>query len=85
MAKGRVALDSIGYSTTNVIPEAQIVALMHLIEVLKSVFFIKNFGGHREYPAQGSEGKICPGNIGTELIRNIGAKTELLPPPAPQE
>lgn len=84
VAKGRVALDSIGYSTTNVIPAAQIDALMHLIEALKSVFVIKHFGGHREYPGQGSEGKICPGNIGMELVRNIRAKTQLLPPPAPQ-
>ncbi|AIS15062.1 N-acetylmuramoyl-L-alanine amidase [Pseudomonas chlororaphis subsp. aurantiaca] len=85
IAKGRVALDHIGYSTTNVIPAVQIDALMHLIEALKSVFFIKNFGGHREYPGQASEGKICPGNIGMELVRNIRAKTKLLPPPAPKE
>ncbi|WLI11672.1 MULTISPECIES: peptidoglycan recognition family protein [Pseudomonas] len=85
VAKGRVALDSIGYSTTNVIPAAQITALMHLIESLKSVFVIKHFGGHREYPGQASEGKICPGNIGMELVRNLRTKTQLLPPPAPQE
>ncbi|MGY2292903.1 N-acetylmuramoyl-L-alanine amidase [Pseudomonas sp. SDO528_S397] len=85
VAKGRVALDSLGYSTTNVIPAAQITALMHLIEALKSVFVIKHFGGHREYPGQASEGKICPGNIGMELVRNLRAKTQLLPPPAPQE
>jgi hypothetical protein len=85
VAKGRVALDHIGYSTTNVIPAAQIDALMHLIEALKSVFIIKNFGGHREYPGQASEGKICPGNIGMELVRNIRAKTKLMPPPAPKE
>ncbi|AZD90267.1 MULTISPECIES: N-acetylmuramoyl-L-alanine amidase [Pseudomonas] len=85
IAKGRVALDHIGYSTTNVIPAVQIDALMHLIEALKSVFVIKNFGGHREYPGQASEGKICPGNIGMELVRNIRAKTKLLPPPAPKE
>jgi hypothetical protein len=85
VAKGRVALDSIGYSTTNVIPAAQITALMHLIDALKSVFVIKHFGGHREYPGQASEGKICPGNIGMELVRNLRAKTQLLPPPAPQE
>lgn len=84
VAKGRVALDSIGYSTTNVIPAAQIDALMHLIDALKSVFVIKHFGGHREYPGQASEGKICPGNIGMELVKNIRAKTQLLPPPAPQ-
>lgn len=85
VAKGRVALDSIGYSTTNVIPDAQVVALMHLIDALKSVFVIKHFGGHREYPGQASEGKICPGNIGMELVRNLRTKTRLLPPPAPQE
>lgn len=84
VAKGRVALDSIGYSTTNVIPAAQIDALMQLIDALKSVFVIKHFGGHREYPGQASEGKICPGNIGMELVKNIRAKTQLLPPPAPQ-
>jgi len=85
VAKGRVALDSLGYSTTNVIPAAQITALMHLIDALKSVFVIKHFGGHREYPGQASEGKICPGNIGMELVRNLRAKTQLLPPPAPQQ
>lgn len=85
VAKGRVALDSLGYSTTNVIPAAQITALMHLIDALKSVFVIKHFGGHREYPGQASEGKICPGNIGMELVRNLRAKTQLLPPPALQE
>ena len=85
VAKGRVALDSLGYSTTNVIPAAQITALMHLIDALKSVFVIKHFGGHREYPGQASEGKICPGNIGMELVRNLRAHTHLLPPPAPQE
>lgn len=63
----------------------QIVALMHLIESLKSVFVIKHFGGHREYPGQASEGKICPGNIGMELVRNIRTETQLLPPPAPRE
>ena len=85
VAKGRIALDSLGYSTSNVIPAAQITALMHLIDALKSVFVIKHFGGHREYPGQASEGKICPGNIGMELVRNLRAKTQLLPPPAPQE
>jgi hypothetical protein len=85
VAKGRVALDTLGYSTTNVIPAAQITALMHLIDALKSVFVIKHFGGHREYPGQASEGKICPGNIGMELVRNLRAKTQLLPPPAPQQ
>ncbi|MEN1831463.1 N-acetylmuramoyl-L-alanine amidase [Pseudomonas lijiangensis] len=85
IATGRSVLDSLGYSTTSAIPEVQITALMHLIQSLKSVFVIKNFGGHREYPGQGAEGKICPGNIGMKLVRNIRTETNLLPPPAPQE
>ncbi|WP_248807348.1 N-acetylmuramoyl-L-alanine amidase [Pseudomonas sp. MWU13-2100] len=84
VATGRKALESIGISTTNVIPDTQIDTLLHLMEVLKSVFFIKRFGGHREFPGQVSEGKICPGNIGMELVRNIRTKTQLLPPPRPQ-
>lgn len=52
-----------------------------LVSALKNVFVIKHFGGHREYPNQLSEGKICPGNIGMELVRNIRSKTQLLPPP----
>lgn len=85
VAKGRVFLDSMGYGSTNLIPAVQIVALMHLIESLKSVFVIKHLGGHREYPGQASEGKICPGNIGMELVRNIRIETQLLQPPAPRE
>lgn len=85
IAKGRVFLDSVGYSTTNTIPPVQIDALMHLIYSLKSVFIIKHLGGHKEYPGQTSEGKICPGNIGMVLVRNLRIKTRLLPPPAPQE
>lgn len=85
IATGRTVLDSLGYSTTSEIPAIQINALMHLIDSLKNVFVIKNFGGHREYPGQGAEGKICPGNIGMELVRNIRTQTNLLPPPAPQE
>lgn len=85
VAAGREALDYVGYSTTTVIPDVQIDALLHLIDAIKSVFFINIFGGHKEYPGQASEGKICPGNIGMELVKNIRSKTQLLPPPAPQE
>jgi hypothetical protein len=83
VAKGREALEFIGYSTTNVIAAAQIDALLYLINALKSVFMIERFGGHREYPGQDRDGKICPGNIGMELVRNIRIKTQLLPPPNP--
>lgn len=82
---GRVALDSLGYSTTHTIPAPQIIALRHLIDSLKSVFMIKHLGGHREYPGQANEGKICPENIGMALVRTLRAQTQLLHPPASRE
>ncbi|WP_256596184.1 hypothetical protein [Aquipseudomonas alcaligenes] len=42
---------------------------------------IKHFGGHREYPGQLKDGKICPGNIGMELVRAIRSNTGLMFPP----
>ncbi|MDB6141773.1 MAG: N-acetylmuramoyl-L-alanine amidase [Pseudomonas sp.] len=83
VAKGREALEFLGYSTTNVIPATQIDALLCLIDALKSVFMIERFGGHREFPGQDRDGKICPGNIGMELVRNVRTETQLLPPPKP--
>ncbi len=59
------------------------VALTHYLGDGAVPIDIKHFGGHREYPGQASEGKICPGNIGVELVRNLRTKTQLLPPPAP--
>ncbi|MBX8556125.1 PAAR domain-containing protein [Pseudomonas cichorii] len=34
-----------------------------------------------EYPGQQNAGKICPGNIGMELVRTIRTKNQLLAPP----
>jgi len=81
VAWGRQGMGFLGVNTTNAIPGPQIDSVLTLISALKSVFVIKHFGGHREYPNQLSEGKICPGNIGMELVRNIRAKSQLLPPP----
>jgi hypothetical protein len=77
----RQGLEGIGFSTTSRILAEQITSLLNLIDALKSVFVISRFGGHREFPNQAAEGKICPGNIGMELVRNIRIKTELLAPP----
>lgn len=84
VALGRESLEYLGISTTNTIPTAQIDALLNLISALKSVFVIKNFGGHREYPGQTAEGKICPGNVGMDLVRAIRTRTNLLSPPNPR-
>ncbi|VVO08721.1 N-acetylmuramoyl-L-alanine amidase [Pseudomonas fluorescens] len=77
----RETLETFGISTTNKIPTPQLDAAINLITALKSVFVIKHFGGHREFPNQAAEGKICPGNIGMKLVKNIRSKTLLLAPP----
>ncbi|MCC6076708.1 peptidoglycan recognition family protein [Pseudomonas sp. GCM10022188] len=79
---GRETLEGFGVNTTNAIPPLQIEAAVNLLSALKSVFVIKRLGGHREFPGQAADGKICPGNIGMELVRNMRAVTGLLPPPS---
>ncbi|MEN1834461.1 PAAR domain-containing protein [Pseudomonas lijiangensis] len=81
VAFGRKVLEAIGFNTTNIIPASQIDATLNLITALKCFFFIKHFGGHQEYPDQQNAGKICPGNIGMELVRTIRTKNQLLAPP----
>lgn len=82
---GRIALNSLGLYTSYPIPTAQIEATVNLITALKSIFVIRRFGGHKEFPGQKGDGKICPGKIGMKLVKNIRTQTKLLPPPAPWE
>lgn len=79
---GRKTFEGLGINTTNAIPPLQIDAAVNLVGALKSVFLIKRLGGHREFPGQAADGKICPGNVGMEFVRNLRVATGLLPPPA---
>lgn len=81
IALGRIAVEAIGLNTTNQIPDPQVDALLDLITALKSVFEIQHFGGHREFPGQRADGKVCPGNVGMELVHKIRTQTQLQPPP----
>jgi uncharacterized Zn-binding protein involved in type VI secretion len=81
VALTRKILDSAGISTTNKIPAPQANATLDLVTALKSVFAIKHFGGHKEYPGQDDDGKTCPGNIGMKLVQRIRKKNQLLMPP----
>ena len=82
VAFGRKTLDSLGYGTTNRIPKQQWEATSSLITALSSVFLIRHLGGHKEFPHQKSNGKICPGNIAMEMIQALRGNTNLLPPPS---
>lgn len=74
--------ETTGYDSVQTIPSRQIDALIALIGILKSVFNISVLGGHIEYPKQ--TGKICPGNVGMELVRVLRSQSGLLSPPRPQ-
>lgn len=82
VALARQALEAINGNMDQKIPAIQIDTLLNLIQALTSVFRVTTLGGHREFPMQAGEGKICPGNIGMELVRNLRIKTKLLRPPA---
>lgn len=81
IAFARRALSKTGINTTNQVPQPQADAVMALATTLTNIFNINFFGGHREFPKQtGNVGKICPGNIGMELVKEIRKKTGLHSP-----
>ncbi|MCV4284114.1 peptidoglycan recognition protein family protein [Pseudomonas capsici] len=83
VALTRQTLETLAGKMDQKIPDIQIDALLSLIQALTSVFRITTLGGHREFPMQAGEGKICPGNIGMERVNNLRIKTKLLRPPSP--
>lgn len=82
VAFARQALETFNGNIDQKIPAIQIDTLLTLIQALTSVFMVTTLGGHREFPMQAGEGKICPGNIGMGLVRNLRIKTNLLRPPS---
>ncbi|EJM51155.1 N-acetylmuramoyl-L-alanine amidase [Pseudomonas sp. GM49] len=78
----RQALETMHGNMDQKIPAVQIDALLNLIQALTSVFRVTTLGGHREFPMQAGEGKICPGNIGMDLVRILRIKTQLMQPPS---
>lgn len=68
------------FSATPVAPEAQIDSARKLIFILSEFFPIKILGGHREFPHQYDENKICPGNVGMEVVKNLRKLTGLMEP-----
>ena len=68
LAKARTLMEGFGINTHNTVPSEQIDALRTLTEALKDVFLIDTLGGHREFPRQRKDGKICPGNLGMQLV-----------------
>lgn len=80
IAAARQVMEYAGVNTRNSVPDAQRRSLLMLIEALSDLFNIRALGGHREFPRQHGEGKICPGSIGLTLVENLRARLKLSAP-----
>jgi hypothetical protein len=81
IAGARQFMERMGFNTKNRVPNAQRDSLVALVDVLIDIFKVSVLGGHREVPKQLGEGKICPGNIGLELVENLRIHLKLIAPP----
>lgn len=71
----------IGVRSKMHVPEAQKNGLKILIKSLQEFFFIKQLGGHREFPRQDMKGpRLCPGFHGMRLVNEIRVWSGLLKP-----
>jgi hypothetical protein len=80
IAKVRTLLDKVGVGDRPIVPTRQGEVLRSLIGVLRKYFSIGVLGGHREFPDQAAEGKICPGNVGIALVEQLRKETGLAAP-----
>lgn len=80
IATARVLMENLGLNTQSTIPKPQTDSLKILVSVLKDLFLINTLGGHREFPNQQNEGKICPGNLGIQVVELIRIEANLSAP-----
>ena len=80
VAMVRKFFDAIGINKRPQVPEKQKQSLETFIAILREFFYINTLGGHREFPGQLGEGKICPGNVGLTLVKELRKLTGLSAP-----
>jgi hypothetical protein len=71
VAKVHKFLGAVGFARLPEVDQRQIQSLAAFIAILREFFHIDTLGGHREFPGQLGEGKICPGNIGLEIVGEL--------------
>jgi hypothetical protein len=76
----RKFMHRMGFDPTPSVPEMQRQSIAKLINILCDLFYINTLGGHREFPGQLGEGKICPGNVGLTLVGELRKTTGLSAP-----
>ena len=80
VAAVRGFLNRFGMDRAPQIPDGQKSSLVAFVSIVCEFFKIKVLGGHREFPGQLGEGKICPGNIGLKFVRELRQSTGLSAP-----
>lgn len=76
----RRVLNKIGLDPRPTVPDFQLQSLVKFVNILREFFYVNTIGGHREFPRQLGEGKICPGNVGIEVVKTVRKITGLSAP-----
>ncbi len=78
IAKVLKFLDMAGLGKCPEVPDKQENSINKFIEILRAFFYIHTLGGHREFPGQPGEGKICPGQPSSAYrsSRNFGNRQD---------
>lgn len=76
----RKFFSAMGANEQPVVPAAQSESATKFIAILREFFAITTLGGHREFPGQTREGKICPGNVGLTFVKKSRAASGLAAP-----
>ncbi|MBC8748976.1 hypothetical protein OKW43_002332 [Paraburkholderia sp. WC7.3g] len=71
VAKLQKFLGAVGFARPPKVDERQVQSLTAFVGILREFFHVDTLGGHREFPGQLGEGKICPGNFGLEIVREL--------------
>lgn len=80
VAKVKTLLNAIGFSQQPKAPSVQTHSAEKLVRVLREFFKISVLGGHKEFPHQTRDGKICPGRVGLTVAKQLRSTLALSAP-----
>lgn len=78
VAKIKSFLDAIGINQHPEVPSVQSESAEKFVRVLREFFKISVLEGHKEFPNQRGDGKICPGKWGLTLVKQLRSRLSLL-------
>lgn len=80
VAKVKSFLNAIGFNQHPEVLSVQKESAEKFIRVLREFFKILVLGGHKEFPNQTKEGKICPGKVGLTFVKQLRLRLSLSAP-----